>query len=337
VAEAITPARARTIARAATARLVALVGPEGRFLYRYALNDPTFTSGLYGPIRHIAAVWGLVDAEREGWDIPGLSDAIDRTAQYMEERLFQPFGSTGALCVLDEGFIKLGGSALGVVAEAALLRRDGKDERCDRITRLARHVVSQRESDGDYLPARIPGAITRPYPTRDDFTAGQAVMALAIAGEATGEASFLDFAVQSAEGFARRDHQVGRMAHWMLYALEVLDRLRPDEPRRDYARRLAAGMATVAAGEESMPIACRSEGLLAFARMLHARGDQADELGVVVQEVAANLRRQLRFFHPSGAFVMSATRPEVRIDGIMHNLLGFLGYGRLASRGRPAS
>src|SRR5438552_2199743 len=162
-----------------------MLGPEGRFVYRYALNDPSFTSTIYGPVRHIATIWGLVEAERAGLDVPGLADAIDRAADYMEQHLFRPFGTTKALCVLDEGFIKLGGSALGVAAEAALLRRrDGSKERRDRIARLARHVAGQREPDGDFLPARIPGPIARPYPTRDDFTSGQAVLALALAGEA---------------------------------------------------------------------------------------------------------------------------------------------------------
>src|SRR5439155_10342270 len=134
----------------------------------------------------------------------------------------------------------LGGSALGVVAEAALLRRDGNDARRERIMRLVRHVVSQREPDGDFLPARIPGQIARPYPTRDDFTSGQAVMALALAAESTDEASWADLAVQSAEVFAARGHQIGKMAHWMLYGLEALDRVRPRELWLEYARRLAA-------------------------------------------------------------------------------------------------
>jgi hypothetical protein len=329
-ADAMTPSRAIAVARAATARLATLVNPDGRFLYRYLLNDPTVTSPVYSAVRHVAAVWALADAEREGWDIPDLPGAIDRAAGYMEERLFRPFGSTNALCVLDEGFIKLGGSALGVVAEAALLRRDGKDERRDRIARLARHVASQREADGDYLPARIPGPIARPYPRRDDFTPGQAVMALAIAGEATGEAGLLDLAVHSAEAFARRGYQVGRTAHWMLYALEVLDRLRPSDAWHAYARRLAAEVVTLPLPAESMPIACMSEGLLALARMLRSRGGSEEEVANLLGKVAANLARQYRFFHPSGAFVMSAERHEVRIDTIQHNLLTFLGYARLA-------
>src|SRR5439155_3152766 len=133
------------------------------------------------------------------------------------------------------GFIKLGGSALGVAAEAALLRRDGSNERRDPIARLARHVAGQREPDGDFLPARIPGPIARPYPTRDDFTSGQAVLALALAGEATGEGSFVELAVDSADGFTARDHQVARMAHWMLYVLEALNRLMPYERLLSYA------------------------------------------------------------------------------------------------------
>jgi hypothetical protein len=327
--QAISPQRAAAIAVAATTRLADLVGADGRFHYRYLLKEPTLTSSVYGAVRHVAAVWVLAEAEREGWDIPGLAAAIDRAAGYMVERLFRPFGSTGALCLLDEGFIKLGGSALGVVAEAALLRRDGRDEHRERIARLARHVAAQREPDGNFLPARIPGPVARPYPARDDMTAGQAILALALASEITGDPAWRALAVDSADRFAGRDHLVGRMAHWMLYGLEALDRAAPDAARLAYAGRLAAGIERIALGDESIPIACASEGLLAYARLLRARGGRDAEVSAVLAKVAANLQRQLRFFHPSGAFVMSVTRPEVRIDTIQHNLLGFLGWSRL--------
>jgi hypothetical protein len=52
-----------------------------------------------------------------------------------------------------------------------------------------------------------------------------------------------------------------------------------------------------------------------------------------VVRIQQNLRRQLRFYHPSGAFLHSIEKPEVRIDYIGHNVIGFLGYARLYADG----
>ena len=217
----------------------------------------------------------------------------------------------------------------GVAAEHALAEAAPSPERTDRIVRLARHVASQRESDGDFLPVRVPGPIPKPHPSRDTLTTGQAILALALASEATGDASWLALACDSADRLAARDYGVGTLSHWMLYGLEAIDRSAPDDARLAFAGRLAAGLDGMATADESIPIACASEGLLAYARTLAARGGREKEVAALLARVEKNLSRQLRFFHPSGAFVMSAARPEVRIDTIMHNLIGFRGYVRL--------
>jgi len=62
--------------------------------------------------------------------------------------------------------------------------------------------------------------------------------------------------------------------------------------------------------------------------MLRAAGDEG-AAARLLKRVAGNLRRQLRFYDASGAFVHSHAKPEVRIDYIMHNAIGFLGYARL--------
>ena len=121
----VTPAKAMAVARAGIARLVAMVQPDGRFIYRYFPDDPSFNNVHYGEVRHVVAVWALVDYEREGLPIEGLSEAIDRAADFMHQRLFRAYGATDTLCVIDEGFVKLGGSAMGVAAELALFERTG--------------------------------------------------------------------------------------------------------------------------------------------------------------------------------------------------------------------
>jgi hypothetical protein len=155
------------------------------------------------------------------------------------------------------------------------------------------------------------------------------VFALALAAEATGEMSFRDLAADSLDRFAARDHLVGRMAHWMLYAIEASDRGSPNDAHLAYGARLASGVFELTA-EGSIAIACASEGLLAYARTLRNRGGKEAELAAILARVEGNLRLQLRFFHPSGAFVMSHDKQEVRIDTIMHNMLAFHGWARLA-------
>jgi hypothetical protein len=321
--------RALVVARAGARHLAGMVKPDGLFNYRYALNDPSFVNTIYGEVRHVGAVWAMADWMREGWDMPELAPALARAAGTMEQRLFRPYGSSGALCVWDEGLIKLSGSALGVAAEAALNRLRPSPDHFDRVSRLARHIASQREADGDFLPVRVPGPIPRAHPGRDHLTTGQAVMALALASEATGESAWLRLAADSADRLAARDYGVGALSHWMLYALEALDRVQPDDGRLAYAGKIAASIAAAASPDEGIPLACASEGLLAHARSLRVRGDREETVSALLTESEGLLSRQLRFFHPSGAFFMSAKRQEVRIDTQMHNVIGFLGYARL--------
>jgi hypothetical protein len=333
VTEHLSPARATAIARAASARLVAMVQPDGRFLYRYALGDPSFVSSLYSEARHAAAVAFLAEVEGEGWDIPGHAAAIDRAGRTLEERLLAPFGTSGALCLPDEGLIKVSASALAILAEAALEARAPAAGRRDRIARLAAHVRSQREADDDFLAVRAPGPVARPFALRDDMASGQAVLALAVAGRVLAEAGHIEAAFRSAEAFARRDQFVGRLAHWTLYALEALIAIEPRPLLVAYAGRLAAAMVadrSRLALAESTPVACETEGLLAWARTLCGLAGREAEVARLLRRVGQNLRRQLRFYDASGVFVHSAARPEVRIDYLQHGATGFLGYARLA-------
>jgi hypothetical protein len=329
----VTPAKAAAVARAATARLAAMVEPDGRFLYRYYPDNPAFVNDRYGEVRHVASVWAMIDFEREGWPIAGLSEAIDRAADFMHKRLFRPYGATDTLCVIDEGFVKLGGSAMGVAAELALYGRSGDPTLLERADRLARFVESQSLDNGEFVQVRIPGPLSAPHPMRAAEFTGQPVLALALMAETTGEGRWLDLALKQTAKLAERGHGVGSMTHWMVYALEVMVRIRRQQWLIDYAARLAAWMLSDEAtrrSREATPLACQTEGLLAYARILDALGEDGEpSLDDVLKQIGRNLRRQLRFFHTDGGFFRSLDVREVRIDYIDHHVIGFLGYARL--------
>jgi len=336
--QAVTANKAAAVARSAAARLAAMVEPDGRFTYRYFRDDPSFVNTMYSEVRHVAAVWALIDFERQGWAIPGLAEAIDRAAGFMTASLFRPYGSADALCVHDEGFIKLAGSAVGVAASIRLHRRSGDADHLDRAARLARYVELQRLPDGDFVQVRTAGPISEPHPLRAEPFMGQGVFALALAAEATGESRWLDQALDSARKLAGRGHGIGALAHWMAYALEALVCIRREPWLVDYGARMARSMIDDEASRRdgtSTPIACQTEGLLAYARLRAALGGDADpSVEAVMKRIAGNLRRQLAFHDPSGGFVHSHDKQEVRIDYVMHNGLGFLGYARLAAGSR---
>jgi len=301
------------------------------------LPDPTIIDAAYSEVRHVGAVWALLDVEVSEPSLPGLSAAIDRAAEYMVTKIFRPFGGTDSLCVVDEGFIKIGGSALGVAACLGLYRRSGDGDHLERAVRLARFIALQRRADGDFQHILIPGPITRPHPTRADLFTGQAVFALALLSEATGDPSWKGLTLDSMDQLARRNFAVGTQAQWMLYALEALFRFRRDQQFLDYATRLVDAMVAddaVQESPESTPRACQTEALVVYARILRDPPNGGSDAAThTIALVRTNLGRQLRFFHPSGAFVRSIERPEVRIDYIMHNIIGFLGYSRLSADG----
>jgi hypothetical protein len=336
----LTPAKITAVARNGTARLAALVRPDGQFLYRYFPDDPKLVTPDYGPVRHVAALWAMIDAEREGWAIPELGGAIDRAADFMVARLFRPYGGTDTLCVVDEGFVKLGGAAMGVAASLALFARSGDAAHVERAVRLARFVESQRLANGEFVQVLVPGAISMPHPMRAAPFTGQPILALALAAEATGETRWLDMALDSVSKLAARNHGIGSLTHWMVYALEALVRIRREQWMVDYAARLAAWMLSdqaTARGEEGTPLACQTEGLNAYARILRSIGEEGEpSIGAVLKQVSQNLRRQLRLLEPGGGFLRSQQVREVRIDYIMHHILGFLGYARLTQQKAPA-
>jgi hypothetical protein len=335
--EMITPTRARAIAHSGAAHLAGLVGADGRFLYRYMLPDPSIRDGAYSNARHLGAVWSMLEWEQEAGWTGTLAAAIERAAGYATSTMVVPFGGTDELCVLDEGVIKLGGPALGVGAYTTLYRRSADPTHLDRALRLGRYIARQRRTDGDFVHIVIPGRLAREHPTRADMLTGQAVLALALLGEASGDAGWTELALDSAMKLERQNHGVASGSHWMLYALEAVHAARPRQWLIDYAGRIAMGLAATqwSAASQSTPIACATEGMLAFVRM-SAPG--APARAEAIKAIRRNLRHQLRFHDRGGAFVRSLDMPEVRIDYIVHNVTGFLGYARLeASVNRRAA
>lgn len=331
----ITPIKCRVVAHRSAARLVAMVGEEGRFLYRYPLGRPEITDAAYSKARHLAALLALLEAEHRLGPLPGADEAIRRSADFVRDKIVEPAPTADALRVVEDGYAKLGAASLAIVVATGLARHTGEAAWLDRAVRLARYVVGQRREGGDFIHLRDHPAGT-PSPRRSDFYTGQALCGLAVLSNATGDQSWASAALES----VAKLNAVGALKanQWTLYALEALHVSVPDE----WLERIAAAHATAILEDESYrkiqestPVACATEGLLAYLRLARrSRAEAADRLVIAAtNRVRQNLRLQLRYYDLNGAFVHSAARQEVRIDYIAHNLFGFLGYWAQGANG----
>jgi hypothetical protein len=132
---------------------------------------------------------------------------------------------------------------------------------------------------------------------------------------------------------AARDYGVAEQSHWMCYAIEAAYALTPDSALLAYADRIAGNILDRPHYKERprcTPIACRSEGLLAYLRTLRRSG-RADErrFAQVRDEIAINPALQLKDRLPDGAFCQGAGSSMVRIDFLQHNIAAFLGYSEI--------
>lgn len=330
----VTPENAKLVAQEAASALARMVKPEGRFIYRYPLSEPRKAEALYSPIRHIAAVWFMLEADRALGPLDAVRTAALRAGDQIVAEFLTPFAGPDMLCVLDEGLIKLGGAGLAVTTLCAMHDATGDERYAHLAERLSRFILSQQEGSGDFIHIRN-YPLSTVHPTRSNFCTGQALLGLLTLFKRNGDAALISAASHSITHLARRNYGVAINSHWMLYALEAHFAAQPAAETLNYASRIAAGIVSgthYRKGGHLTDIACRTEGLLAYGRMLqrHGRSDVTPPLAECLREVRLNLTQLLKFRSADGAFVETLQKPEVRIDYIQHAGLSFLGYGLLA-------
>ena len=331
---AINSVNAAKIARQGAMMLSRLVLDNGRFIYRYRAGETPRPGRKYNVLRHCGSAWSMLDVARRLGDLDEVIETARRSLRYLTAECIHPYGD-GMLCVVDDGHIKLGGNGLALLALAELHEIRPEPRLLETARALGRYIVSEQRPDGDFVHSRV-YSTGKERDFRSDYYTGEALFGLLRLHEVTGEKLWLDCAVRGEDSLAKRDYGVVAQSHWMLYALERLYAARPLDVYAEHARRIAEHILyfpRYRRDGRSTPIACRSEGLLAYMR-LRSRGSDADaspSLAMMTQEVRENLRLQLESRAPGGAFIRGGGSDEVRIDYIQHNISSFLAFSRFVS------
>lgn len=326
------PANALAVAQIGANKLAKLNLESGRFRYRYDANSNADLSG-YNVLRHSGTVWSMLDVFSVSQDEQLLS-AADRAITYLFNEHLRFFRGYHNFCILEKNSIKLGGNALAALALAKLYESNKSDVLLDTAHQLCHFILEQRNVHGDFVHKRYfkSGKVSS---FRSEYYVGEALLALLACYRITGDSLLLNSVREVEADLAQQGYGIREQSHWMLYSLEQLQHLDASPHIYAHAEKIATEIInnpTYLEWGRSTPIACRTEGLLAFARMTPPKTTDSLTQVAVQKCIEENLAQQLMFQTKDGAFTRGGgdrRDQEVRIDYIQHNISAFLHFSQL--------
>lgn len=331
----VTAETARRLAAECGQALSQSLQPDGRFIYSYMLGGPKTNEGYYSSTRHVGAVWYLLEADQALGPIDGVQSAALATSDHMIEHFLVPYAGEEMLTVLDEGFVRLGATGLALTTLCRLWDMTSDERYLSLAKRAAAFIVAQQQDTGDFTQVRAyPIGVV--HPARDAFSAGQAILGLMYLYERTTDDRLLEAAQKAVKFLDTASYGVRSFSHWMLYGLDKVYGQVPNPAIAAYAERIASRMLEDTSYRKaglSTPIACRTEGLLAYDRLLGNAGIEPSDARRtnIMRHIRQNLSAVLKFRADGGVFVEGYKKPEVRIDFIFHPGRAFLAYALQAA------
>jgi hypothetical protein len=313
---------AHGIARDSASALIRLVHDDGRVTGSFRLPLPTPADPHCTPRGQLAAAWFLMQAEEQLGAIPQADGLAARVLRHASLNAFAPFGGFDALCVLDEGLVKLEAVAFAVLALVNHGRPDLTTAR-----RFGRFILGQRLPNGEFIHVRdYPHGRVRV--DRGPSATGQALLALAALYRATHELQYFDAVAETVDTLAARAYGVRQRSHWMLLALDAFDDMSPDPQNVEYAAAMARALLAESqsvTGRETGALAAMTLGLLAYMRVAERAGERSRTVTEAKAQVARNLEALMTLRVPNGMFVRGQASPEVAAEDLVWAGRAFLG------------
>ncbi|MFH2123398.1 MAG: hypothetical protein ABIJ50_07960 [Pseudomonadota bacterium] len=313
--------------------LANLLQKNGSFKYRYDSHSGTLLEG-YNVLRHAGAVWAMLDVYHHVTDENILASCRQAT-HYLLDSYLRFFRSYNNVCICEDNAIKLGGNALCTLALTSLFEKTQDHFLLAIAQQLAQFMLAQRQENGNLIHKRYfqSGKISK---FQSMYYTGEALLALLALYRLTQQQDWYNAAQDIENILAPEDYGVQEQSHWMLYFLELLSNYETSSRYYLHAQKIVLHILEnpeYLSWERSTPIACRSEGLLAFLRM--KRPDNIDDKILrerCLEQIKYNLNKQLTFQLSDGSFIRGGhdrRNNEVRIDYIQHNISSFLHFSRL--------
>lgn len=339
--ELVDDACAREMIRSASAFLAEQVQEDGSFLYGIYPSFDEEAEG-YNMVRHASTIWSLLCSYRTEPD-QALADKIDRTVDYMLDQVVYDEEGRAYLYEKTDDEIKLGGSALAVVALTEymdIFQTETYEEVCKA---LGEGILSQQDGETGAFYHVLNGDFTQKEESRTVYYDGEAAFALCRLYGLTEEEKWLDGAERTIGHFIQEDY-TQYIDHWVAYSLNEFTKYRPDETEvYVFAMRNALeNLDKIYQQETTYPTYLE---LLMATFEIYERmqengmivGDDAREMLLKVIYARADRMRN-GYFYPEyamymadpqrvlGSFMVRHERYRVRIDDVQHNIGGYQLY-----------
>ncbi|MBN1333157.1 MAG: hypothetical protein JW971_05290 [Synergistales bacterium] len=336
--------------------LAGSVLPGGRFVYSYQADRDRNNRG-YNILRHAGTIYAMLEV----YEFTGDREILERAIQAFEHLEASFFKATikgiSVGMIVEDGYLKLGGNALALLAMTKYTSLTGDDRFRDEMELLARWMYLTQGEKGDFLVHKQSWPQGKVSDFESSYYPGEAIFSLVRFHGIDGNPLWLDVAEKAARYLIlERDKgkPLSRLPHdhWLLYGLNELYRFRKDDLYLQHGFRIADAitgsqnmspqfpdwMGSYYRPPRSTPTATRSEGLVAAYRLARDHGfpDRAEAyLQAVEQGIAFQLMTQVfpesAFYFPDphqamGGFRESLTASEIRIDYVQHNLSSIIGY-----------
>ncbi len=358
------PAELLTAARWGGEYLAQAVDNKGKFMYAY-LPKSDRKKNAYNILRHAGSVYSMLELYEVTRDTE-LLEAAQRGIRYLVRQIHTyQVGLDRFACVVEKGYVKLGGNALAILALAKYTDVTQDAQYVPLAFQLGRWIQQAQRDDGEFFIHKQ----RYPLGTIVDFSSayypGEAILALDRLQVLDPQGGWIETAEKAAHYLITiRD---GTLAtdklshdHWLLYGLNELYRARPKAIYFDHAMRIAEAITqhqnrdprypdwfgSYYRPPRSTPTATRSEGLCA-AYLLARDFGQPDQATRILDAVKHGVTFQLQTqFRPEsalyvrdprrtlGGFRNSLTNFEIRIDYVQHNISSLLGLHRILDQRR---
>ena len=336
--------------------LAGAVLPGGRFLYSYQPDNDRVNRG-YNILRHAGTIYAMLEV----YEFTGEKEILEKAEQAFDhlERSFSRGTIKGipAGMIVEDGYLKLGGNALALLAMSKYTSLTGDERFRDEMELLARWMSLTQGEKGNFLVHKQSWPQGKVSDFESSYYPGEAIFSLVRFYGVDGNPLWLDVAEKAARYLILERDRGKPLSglphdHWLLYGLNELYRFRKDDLYLKHAFRIADAitgsqnlspqfpdwMGSYYRPPRSTPTATRSEGLMAAYMLARDHGfpEKAKAyLRAVEQGIAFQLMTQIfpesAFYFPDplqamGGFRESLTASEVRIDYVQHNLSSIIGY-----------
>lgn len=311
----------------------------GMFVYGYRSDGSEMHK--YNILRHCGCIWALLDVYREVIKedpiaASSIKLAIDKSTRYLIKKHI--WRDNHRKIVSEEGYIKLGGVALAMLALMRYHEIFNKRNYLRIAEELSLYIRAQVEGDGALVNHKVNMLNSEPVDFVSEYYPGECVLALCELHRHTKNTFPLDYAINVTKYLHRwRDDIDLIQDHWLLQALEYLVILSKEDEKTwiySYTKRIAEDIMVnnekyLGGIIRSAPLACRSEGLLSWYNIC----PDNDKFNVLkyIEELLEH-QKQFQVIEEdskAGAFIKSHEETAIRCDYTQHNISSFIRYHRI--------